>query len=334
MVTDNLTFAMIETNGVSLHVAQAGPTDGELVILLHGFPEFWYGWKAQIPYLVAQGYRVWAPDQRGYNLSEKPSGIEAYRLDTLAHDIIGLIDQSGRDKVYLVGHDWGAAVAWSVALIAPEKLHRLVILNVPHPSVMLDTIRTNVEQMLRSWYIGFFQLPLLPEALLTFGDGSFAAQALQSTSRPGTFTDDDIARYTRAWQQPGAMTAMLNWYRAMVRTRIELPTDIRVHVPTLVIWGVKDTALSKDMAQPSIDLVDDGRLVFIDEASHWVQHEEPERVNALIGEFFSSPGSTTATTPMPSTPRTTPADSNGDASSETPPDDGTAFVDGDPTGED
>jgi pimeloyl-ACP methyl ester carboxylesterase len=284
-----LQHTLIETNGIHLHVTQAGVDTGELVLLLHGFPEFWYGWKRQIPFLAEQGYRVWAPDQRGYNLSEKPEGIAAYSLDHLVADVVGLIEASGREQVYLVGHDWGAAVAWGTAINHPDKIKKLAILNVPHPSVMVEQLRSNPAQMLKSWYIGMFQLPLLPEALLTFGDGMMGAQMLYNSSREGTFTDEDIAQYVRAWKQPGAATAMLNWYRALVQNQPTPPADVRVHVPTLILWGVNDIALGQEMVQPSADLCDEVRVVYFEDAGHWVQHEEADEVSRLLLEFFGSP---------------------------------------------
>ncbi len=277
---------MIPTNGINLHVAQAGSVEGELVILLHGFPEFWYGWRSQIGFLAEQGCRVWAPDQRGYNLSDKPHGIEAYTIGTLAADILGLIGAAGRDQAIIVGHDWGAAVAWHLAIHHAERVKKLAILNVPHPQVMSQTLRTEPEQMLRSWYIGYFQLPFLPETLFWLGEGNLAAMTLTATSRPGTFTDRDIPHYLQAWKQPGAATAMLNWYRALVRYTPDMSGDQRVTMPTLIIWGAKDAFLSPKMAQRSVEKCDQGRLVMIDEATHWVQHEEAERVNALLLEHI------------------------------------------------
>ncbi len=278
---------MVETNGIKLHVAQAGPVDGPLVILLHGFPEFWYGWQRQIPFLAEQGFRVWAPDQRGYNLSDKPAGIDAYRLGTLSQDVIGLIDAAGRDTAYLVGHDWGAAVAWNTAISHRERIKKLAILNVPHLQVFTETLRHNPRQMLKSWYMGFFQIPLLPEFLLTVGDAQGAAQMLIRSSHPRTFSDADLAEYVRAWKQPGAMTAMLNWYRAAVQRSPAIPDDPRVHMPTLIIWGKQDVALTFEMAQKSSEFCDQGRLVSFPEATHWVQHDEPHQVNALLAEFFA-----------------------------------------------
>ncbi len=281
----------IQTNGITLHVVQAGPQDGPLVILLHGFPEFWYGWRKQIDALAAQGFRVWVPDQRGYNLSDKPEGITAYSLDELALDVIGLIDAAGVEKALLVGHDWGAAVAWWVANVYPQRLHKLVILNVPHHSVLRRTLSQSWSQRRKSWYVFAMQIPRLPEAMLSRNDFKSLAETVKNTGRPGTFTDEDLIKYRRAWAQAGALTAMINWYRAIIQRPPQraLPTSPRITVPTLIIWGAQDAFLKREMAQASIELCDDGRLEMIEEATHWVQHEEPERVNRLMSDFLSTP---------------------------------------------
>jgi pimeloyl-ACP methyl ester carboxylesterase len=280
----------ITTNGISLHVVTDGREGGPQVILLHGFPEYWYGWHKQIPFLAERGFRVSAPDQRGYNESDKPEGVRAYSIDELAKDVVGLIDASGRDKVYLVGHDWGAAVAWWVAIKYPERLHKLVILNVPHPIIMLRNLATNPRQLVKSWYMFYFQLPVLPELGFRRKNGKQLAASLRGLARsPRAFTDEDLEHYREAWSRPGAATGMLNWYRAMLRASPEIPSDVRVKVPTLMIWGKQDTALGSELAQPSIDLCDDGRLVFIEEAGHFVQHDEPARVNELIADFLPKP---------------------------------------------
>ncbi len=287
--TQTLEHKMISTNGVNLHVVQAGHPDGELVILLHGFPEFWYGWRKQIEYLAAAGYWVWAPDQRGYNLSEKPRGLDQYKISTLAADVAGLIDAAGRAQAYVVGHDWGAAVAWMTAIRHAERVKKLAILNVPHPKIMLETVRSSPAQMLKSWYIGFFQLPIIPEVFSSAGDFYFSAQALLQTSKPGTFSDADITEYIRAWKQPGAFSSMINWYRAMGRRLDDgaFLNNPRVTVPTIIIWGAQDRFLQREMAQESTTLCDDARVIYFEDATHWVQHEKPNEVNALLSEFFS-----------------------------------------------
>lgn len=288
----------IETNNVMLHVVLAGPEDGEPIFLLHGFPEFWYGWRQQIDFLAQEGYRVIVPDQRGYNLSDKPKGISAYNITKLATDIDQLAETLGYEKINLVGHDWGAAVSWWLATIYPQRLKKLVILNVPYPSILRDHLMSGKwEQLLKSWYIFAFQLPLLPEAMASIADYEAFANILRSTSKEGSFTEEDIARYKRAWAQPGALTGMLNWYRAMIRQNADrVPAALageqprnkskRITTPTLMLWGEKDVALTKDLAQPSIDLCENGELIFFPNATHWVQHDEAEAVNRHILNFI------------------------------------------------
>ena len=285
-MTDLIEHHYIETNGIRLHVAQAGPADGPLVILLHGFPEFWYGWRRQIEPLARAGYRVWAPDQRGYNLSDKPQGLAAYDIAELARDVIGLIDASGRQKCFLAGHDWGAAVAWTVAQSYPERIEKLAILNVPHPAVMFRTLRSSPAQLRKSWYMFFFQIPLLPEAMLRTNDWAGAVEMLRRSSLPGSFTEQDFEQYRQAWWRKGAFTSMLNWYRAIIQHPPAMPADPRLRLPTLVLWGKRDIALSHEMAQLSIDLCEDGQLIFFENATHWVQHDEAEAVTAYLIGFF------------------------------------------------
>jgi epoxide hydrolase 4 len=276
----------VSTNGIHLHVVQAGPTDGPLTILLHGFPEFWYGWRKQIDYLAERGFWVWAVDQRGYNTSDKPQGIAAYNLDLLSADLTGLIDAAGKEAAFVVGHDWGGEVAWWTANKSPERIKKMVILNVPHHRAFRKHLATSWHQRRKSWYMSFFQIPWLPDRLLTMNGSTGLGRVLRRTSNPGTFTDADLAEYYKAWSQPGAMTGMLNWYRAIVQNPPQRLPDSRIHVPTLLLWGKKDSALDWEMAQPSIDLCDDGRLVYFENATHWVQHEEAEQVNHYIGEFL------------------------------------------------
>jgi pimeloyl-ACP methyl ester carboxylesterase len=285
--------SIIEANGVRLHVVEAGNKEAPLVILLHGFPDFWYGWRRQIGPLVQAGYLVVVPDQRGYNLSDKPAGIEAYLLDTLALDVLKLADHYNRDKVLLVGHDWGAAVAWQFATHYPERLEKLVILNVPHPVVMVRTLKRNLKQLLRSWYIFFFQLQGLSEWLLSCNDYQGLLNLLKGSANKGSFSNDDLEKYRSAYRQPGALTAMLNWYRAMFRQGVKSryqSTDRppkKIKVPTLMLWGARDIALSLSMAGQSINLCEEGQLVVYENASHWVQHDEFERINSEILNFFS-----------------------------------------------
>ncbi|MBN8657477.1 MAG: alpha/beta hydrolase [Anaerolineae bacterium] len=280
----------IEVNGVKLHVVTDGPEGGTPVILLHGFPEFHYGWRGQIPALAEAGFRVIAPDQRGYNLSDKPKGVSAYNVDTLAKDVVGLFDHFGIQKARLVGHDWGAVVAWTVALNHPERLEKLTILNVPHPDVMRRFILEDKQQRKNSWYVFFFQIPFFVEWMLSKENFRNMARMLVGSGRKSTFTRSDIEAYKKAWSQPGALTAMLNWYRSIFRGSLKyvfkkIPTR-RVSVPTRILWGMKDVALSHEMAKPSAELCDDGELIFFEKATHWVQHDEADAVNKNLIEFL------------------------------------------------
>jgi pimeloyl-ACP methyl ester carboxylesterase len=270
---------------VTLHAVADGPAGSPVVLLLHGFPEFWYGWRRQIAPLAAAGFRVIVPDQRGYNLSSKPPGVRAYALTELASDVIAIADQLGQEKIFLAGHDWGAAVAWSTALVHPERIAKLVVLNVPHPSVMRKFLSTRPRQLLRSWYMFLFQLPWLPEMLFSAFHYHLGARSLLRSSRPGTFSPEDLAQYRSAWSQPGALTAMINWYRAVFRTQGKFP-DKTVRVPTRILWGQLDDFLLTEMAHESLGYCTGGELFTFANASHWLQHEEHVRVSELLVEFF------------------------------------------------
>lgn len=273
---------LVETNGVRLHTVRAGPTDGPLVVLLHGFPEYWYGWRHQIRPLADAGYRVVVPDQRGYGWSEKPDGVSPYRLDELAADVVGIADDAGRETAAVVGHDWGAEVAWWTALAYPDRVSRLGALNVPHPTAMREALRDSWSQRRKSWYMAFFQLPRLPEYVLRRRGYAGLEATMTDTSDPGTFDGRDFERYREAWRRPGALTASLNWYRAVGRERPHPPRE-RVSPPTLVCWGERDAFLDRSLADASAARCDDATLVTLD-ATHWVHHERPERVaDELLG---------------------------------------------------
>jgi pimeloyl-ACP methyl ester carboxylesterase len=285
------TTRTIATNGIRLHVVEAGPEEGPLVLLLHGFPEFWYGWHRQIGPLAAAGFRVAVPDQRGYGLSDKPKGVRAYNLDTLALDAVGLIDALGRDKAHVAGHDWGGAVAWWLGMKHAARLDRLALLNIPHPRVLEKALRRSAKQRAKSAYMFYFQLPWFPERRLSRNGHRALVRAFQRTSRPGTFSDEDLALYRASWARPGALTGMLNWYRAALRARPKRPASPRVPVPTLLLWGTKDSALGRELVPPSLALCDQGRAVYFEEATHWIAHEEPEAVSRLLVEHFGQAGS-------------------------------------------
>ena len=273
----------VEADGVRLHVVEAGPDDGPLVLLLHGFPEFWYGWRHQIPALARAGYRVWAPDQRGYNSSDAPRDVGAYDIDRLADDVEVLLDAAGAERAAVVGHDWGAVVAWWLALRSPERVGRLAILNVPHPLAYKRFLPRSPRQMLKSWYVGVFQLPGLPEV----GLRQLGARALRLSSAPGTFSDADLARYRAAWSRPGRAHGMISWYRALARRlgSVEFD-DPTVRAPTLIVWGADDAFLDRRLAARSAAYCPDVRLHELAGVSHWVQHEAAETVNRLLLSFL------------------------------------------------
>ena len=280
----------IRTGGARLHVVSAGPTDGTPVMLLHGFPEFWYGWRHQIAALSAAGFRVYVPDQRGYNESDRPARVSAYHLDDLCADVLDIMDHLGLERMRIVGHDWGAVVLWELATRHPERVDRQVILNVPHLSVMLRTLKRNWRQIQKSYYVYFFQLSSIAETVLRKDNYRALVKALRSTSKRHSFSSADLVEYRRAWAQPGALTGMLNWYRCVVRDNLrylivkpELP---RIRVPTLILWGARDVALELSMAHESMALCERGRLIVFDDATHWIQHDEPDAVNRHLIAFL------------------------------------------------
>ena len=282
---DPLPYRTIAVNDVKLQVSvmnEGGPKG--LALLLHGFPELAFSWRYQIPALVDAGYEVWAPNLRGYGKSSKPPKVSDYSMDRLLADIGSLIDASGRDEVTLVGHDWGAAQAWMFAIRQVRPLQRLVIMNVPHPACMQRELRS-IRQLLKSWYFFFFQIPWLPEKLLcargakAVGD-SFVKMAVDKSRFPAEVTDV----YRKAALRPGAMRSMINYYRAALRggrrtASEQLPM---IETPTLMLWGLEDTALSTETTAGPGQHVSDLTLRFLPNVSHWVQQEAPETVNAML----------------------------------------------------
>ncbi|QLK25984.1 alpha/beta hydrolase [Natrinema zhouii] len=270
-------------NGVELHVVTAGDRADPLLVLLHGFPEYWYEWRTQIAPLVDAGYRVLVPDQRGYNRSEKPDGVRAYRTAELARDVVALIATEGRDAAHVVGHDWGGIVAWDLACRFPGAVDRLTVVNAPHPTAYRRQLLSNPEQLRRSWYAVCFQLPWLPEFACRYDEYRLLERALRETAAPGTFSETDLARYRQSWDRTGALTGMLNWYRAATRYPPNPAID-RVAAPTLVVWGEDDSALVPALAVDSAAFCAERRLEMLPGVSHWVPHEEPERLTELLLE--------------------------------------------------
>jgi epoxide hydrolase 4 len=274
---------------VRLHYVEAG--EGPLVLLLHGFPQFWYQWRHQIPALVEAGFRVVAPDMRGYNLSDKPSGVRAYRVELLARDVKRLILACGEGTADVVGHDWGAIAAWIAAMRHPGRVGRLAILNVPHPARLLDGLLSPM-QLLRSSYMFLFQIPRLPEEVIRAGDFALLRSVLgRDLVQSEAFTAEDIERYIEAMAQPGALTASLNYYRALLRNPRETRALLqRVEAPVLVVWGEKDRFLSRRLAEPPRLWVPNLiRVKRLPDASHWVAEDRPLEVNTLLLDFLRSP---------------------------------------------
>jgi pimeloyl-ACP methyl ester carboxylesterase len=277
-----------EVGDVSLHYVEAG--EGPLVILLHGFPEFWFGWRLQIAPLAAAGFRVVAPDTRGYNLSSKPEAFEDYGVDLLAADISGLIGALGEESAHVVGHDWGGSIAWTLAMNHPEVVDRLAILNAAHPRRLSEGLK-HPSQLRKSWYFFFFAVPGLPEEVVHARDWHFFRHFLEDANPP--YTPEEIERYVEAWSQPGAAAGMINYYRASVRqSQKEAAAKLRpISAPTLVIWGEDDAYLGSDLAEPDRDDVPNlDRVERLAGASHWVHHDEAERVNQLLIDFFAPEG--------------------------------------------
>ncbi|GEO05010.1 AB hydrolase superfamily protein YfhM [Adhaeribacter aerolatus] len=273
-----------EVNGIYLNAAEAGDPDGKVIIFLHGFPEHWYAWHQQLPFFGDKGYRAMAPDQRGYNRSSKPAGVKAYTLPHLTADVVSFIRRQTTDKIILVGHDWGGAVAWAVAAQYPKLLEKLVILNMPHPEVFHNYLRRHPKQLFKSMYAAFFQLPFLPEISNRAFNYKLLKTTLQKSALKYTFSKEDFLQYKEAWRKPGALKAMLNWYRAYKYHPYHSPEPITV--PTLILWGKKDSFLSAEMATPSKDKCRNGELVFLPNATHWLHHENPHQINNLIYKFI------------------------------------------------
>lgn len=278
--------AYIDTNGIQLHAVIDGPKKGPLVILLHGFPEHWYSWRYQIPMLATAGFRVIAPDQRGHNLSDKPRRVKDYALETLTQDVVGLIEYAGCEKAIVVGHDWGGAVAYRLAMDYPQRVTKLAIMNSPHPKAFQREIK-KISQLLRLRYALYFQIPFLPEAVFRWSPRFWTNLMIQEGAfNKNAFTQFDIETIAEANTQPGAIRSMLNWYRANFRIRPKNGFP-KIEVPTLILWGEKDPALKIDLIE-GLEPWFNGNLNIqkIPHAGHWVHNEAPEEVNHLLLDFL------------------------------------------------
>lgn len=268
--------------GIVLHYVEAG--EGPLVLLLHGFPESWYTWRHQISALAYEGFRVIAPDLRGYGDSSKPTELGDYTLERLSADIANLIEALGEQRAVVVGHDWGGLVAWELAMHHPERVQKLAVLNAPHPTVFARSI-LRPRQLRKSWYIVAFQLPVLPELMLARNDWEILRGVFKgTTAKRGAISSDEIDRSIEAFSKPGVVTSAINYYRAgaqLPRRRYQ-----PVRCPVRIIWGRQDHALSEFLADPGSKFAPMRQVFFIEDAAHWVQNERPGRVNVLLREFL------------------------------------------------
>jgi pimeloyl-ACP methyl ester carboxylesterase len=287
-MADTLHYEWIQAGALRFEVATAGdPASKKLALLLHGFPECAFSWRHQLQFLAERGYRVWAPNQRGYGNSPMPRGVASYRVEELVSDVANLIDASGAESVHLAGHDWGALVAWEFAMRRPRPIERLAIFNVPHPAIFREQIRNNKEQRRRSRYVAFFQLPWLPEYMLRRKNAKGIEQAFRGMAiDKSRFDDDVIAVYRANALRPGGATAMLNWYRAAGRSFGEPAESPLIETPTLMVWGEEDRALGKELTYGTERYVKDLTLRYLPQVSHWVQQEAPERVNEIWGAWL------------------------------------------------
>lgn len=288
----------VQVSGLQMHCVTAGK--GRLILFLHGFPEFWYEWKNQLAEFGKDHLAV-APDMRGYNLSDKPSDLEQYRMRYLVDDVLSLANHFSHGKKFvLVAHDWGGAVAWAFAIAHPEMLEKLVIINAPHPGVFAGLLRSDPKQQQASQYMLMFRGAQAEQTLSANNFTPLVSAVLGPGLKDGVFTEDDKQAYIKAWSEPGALTGGLNYYRANqvgppAPGQAEQassgnfgvdPASLTVKVPTLVIWGEKDTALLTSNLDGLDRFVPQLTVKRIPEGTHWVIHEKPSEVNGYIREFI------------------------------------------------
>jgi epoxide hydrolase 4 len=281
-------------SGLGMRIARAGAPGAPLVVMLHGFPECWYSWRHQLRALSA-GFDCVAAEMRGYGETDAPAGVANYTLDKLVGDVTDLIEALGRSRATIIGHDWGGAVAWATALMRPDVVERLAVLNCPHLKRMSEELRRNPRQMLRSWYMAFFQIPRLPEAIIRRGNFAMLDRALRDgTVHKGAITDDDMRYFRDAFKNRYSITAAINYYRANFRSGLMARPgsadwiDRKIAAPTLVIWGEQDFALGKELTYKMEGLFTGPfEIRYIPDSSHWVQQDRPDPVNEYLHEFLA-----------------------------------------------
>ena len=277
----------ITVNGIKLHYITKG--EGKLMLMLHGFPEFWYSWRYQIAEF-SQDYKVVALDLRGYNKSDKPPSVQAYQMNQLVQDVKEVIEGLGYQNCILVAHDWGGAIAWSLANDYPEMVEKLIVMNLPHPAKFKEGL-LRFKQLFKSWYIFFFQIPILPELLLGINHSYLIALMFRKTVvDQSTFTSEDLDAYRNAAAKPGALKAMLNYYRNVFQGLFN-PSRYQwkqLLMPILMIWGENDVALGKELTMETEDYAQDLQIKYIPQCSHWVQQEKPQLVNQYMRDFLAN----------------------------------------------
>lgn len=278
-MTNQITEQQIQLPNIRLNVAIGGNQKGEPILLLHGFPDAWFGWESVMEQLINQGFRVIAPDQRGYNLSQKPKEKRAYHTENIVQDAIDLMQHFGYEKFCLAGHDFGGYIAWQIALNHEKRLNKLVILSCFHPKVVTNIAKLHWKQWLKSWYLIFFKLPNLPECFIRFNNFYFLRKNVSQH-----LSTAEKQQYLQSWQQENFVESALDWYRAPIRS-IKNPN---LTLPVLIIWGEKDAYLGLEGGKRSLDFCENGKIKIIENASHWLMQENTAEVVQLISNFFES----------------------------------------------
>jgi pimeloyl-ACP methyl ester carboxylesterase len=292
MLHPSIRHERVAANGLRFHVLAAGQGD-RLALCLHGFPELAFSWRHQLPVLAEEDWLAWAPDLRGYGETDRPVGRDEYAIEKLMDDVAGLIDASGARETLLIAHDWGGVIAWCFAIRKIRPLARLAILNLPHPACFERALSRGWRQRLRSWYVLFFQIPWLPEKLFGMRKARLIGDAFRNMAvHKENFPDEVLDVYRRAALQPGALTAMINYYRALVsggghRRQRSLGYPV-LDTKTLMIWGEQDTALDISTLEGTEEFVTDLELHRLPDASHWVQQDAPEKVNEILRKWLRS----------------------------------------------
>lgn len=284
----DLEHQYVQANGIRIHYVTAGK--GPLVVLLHGFPEFWHAWRHQIPAL-AEHFQVVVPDLRGYGETERPPNVADYQPDELVLDLVGFIHAMGKDKAHVIGHDWGGGIAWRTVIQHPEVIDHLVVLNCPHPKMFAKALQSNYAQMRKSWYIFLFQIPYLPELMFQLNSKNTVKKIFKGLAvQKDAFTEADLEAYHQALIKPGAYSAALNYYRAAFRNRTQANSskgEVSIKTPTMLIWGEEDRALGKELTYGMEPLFSGPfQIQYIPNSGHWVMEEQPDRVNQLILQFL------------------------------------------------